>query len=243
VEDPEAPGIHLDAPERWEFREVLRRCPAEVYEVYLWNWSLISVPVRSREDLRECFGGDSFAFAWMGGEYWHFRQRVVESADTALAQGQLASAALGDLAASQRNFTKALELADRLPRLPFLALRMSALPMEHARVRGEGLEAFLPVAEGFLAEEAPENRWVLGTFRALAAELCAEAGREAEALRWLDLALPAIERGPGWAASAQQPDWSRLARRYSQMLRIGWSTPAPPAAPSRPSGPACRSLR
>jgi tetratricopeptide (TPR) repeat protein len=211
VEDPEAPGIHLDAPERWELRDVLRRYPAEVYQVYLWNWSLISVPFRSREDLRECFGDDSFAFAWMGGEYRHFRQRVVESAETALVQGQLAvaalgftvvarvEAALGDLAASERSFTKARELAERLPRLPFLALQMSVLPMEHARVRGEGREAFLPVVEGFLAEEAPENRWVLGTFRVLAAEICAEAGREAEALRWLDLALPAIERGPGWA--------------------------------------------
>jgi class 3 adenylate cyclase/tetratricopeptide (TPR) repeat protein len=211
AEDPEAPGIPLDSPERWELREVLRRYPAEVSDLYLLNWSLISVPFRSREDLREVFGADSFAFCWTGGEYRHFRQRFLETAEAALAEGQLATAALnftvlariegalGDLAASERSFARALELAERLPRLPFVALQMSVVPMEHARVRGEGQGAFLPLVEGFLAEGAPENRWVLGTFRALAADMCAELGREAEALRWLDLALPAIERGPGWA--------------------------------------------
>jgi tetratricopeptide (TPR) repeat protein len=76
---------------------------------------------------------------------------------------------------------------------------MAAVTLEHALVRGEGLEAGLAVVEELLAESAAENRWVMATWRAAGAAICAHLGRGNDALRRLEFTLPAIERGPGWA--------------------------------------------
>jgi tetratricopeptide (TPR) repeat protein len=172
---------------------------------------MISVAVSSREELRRRFAGSPQFRAFAAGEYRQFRQHFADDAEVALAKGQLALAALsytvlariegalGDLEASQRSYAQAVALAERLPPLPFLTIQMSVVPMEHTLVRGENIEAFLPAVEGMLGEAAAENKWVFGTWRAIAADMSARAGRQADALRWLERALPAIERGPGWA--------------------------------------------
>jgi tetratricopeptide (TPR) repeat protein len=213
AEDPDAPGIQLDAPERRELAEVLERHP-EVQETMGRSYMMIVGSVSSREELRTRFASAKTWRAFSAGEYRQFRQIFADDADAALAKGQLALAAisytmaarlegaLGNLEASERNYTLAREVAERLPPLPFLAQQMSVVPMEHYLVRRESPpEAFLPLVERFLKEGALENRWVVGVWRAIAASLSAEAGREAEAMRWLELALPAIERGPGWAVN------------------------------------------
>ena len=56
VEDPDAPGIHLDAPERWELAEVQEHHP-QAQEALGRSYLLISVPVSSREELRRRFAG------------------------------------------------------------------------------------------------------------------------------------------------------------------------------------------
>ena len=57
----------------------------------------------------------------------------------------------------------------------------------------------LPGSEQSLAKDAPENRWLRSVVWAAAASAYAYEGRRDDALRALEQALPAIERGAGWA--------------------------------------------
>jgi tetratricopeptide (TPR) repeat protein len=71
--------------------------------------------------------------------------------------------------------------------------------LDHTLTRGEGYGLLLPGIEQLLAKDAPENRWVRGFEWADAARCYAYEGRRDNALRALEQALPAIERGAGWA--------------------------------------------
>jgi len=57
----------------------------------------------------------------------------------------------------------------------------------------------LPGIEQILAKDAPENRWLRGLGWVSAASAYAYEGRCDDALRALEQALPAIERGAGWS--------------------------------------------
>ena len=167
AEDPDAPGIQLDAPERRELAEVMERDP-EVQEAADRGYTLTVGSVSSREELRTRFASALGWRAFSAGEYRQFRQRYADDADAALAKGQLALAAfsytlaarlegaLGNLEASERSYALACELAERLPPLPFLAMQMSVVPMEHDLVRREASpEAFLSPVEQALSGQGP----------------------------------------------------------------------------------------
>ena len=76
---------------------------------------------------------------------------------------------------------------------------MSVVPLEQAFVRGESFEAFLPLIEDTLSQSTPELRWVMASWRSVAAAASADLGRTEAALRWLADVVPALERAPGSA--------------------------------------------
>jgi len=180
AEDPDSPGIHLDSPERRELGEWSARYPVEFGQYVNKTWSLASVAVSSREEIQARFNGNSAQRSFVAGEYRlfvsHFRQR----ANAELEAGQLAAAALaytvlariecavGELDASARSYAQALELSERLPRFPFLALQMGAATMERNTMVGGGSgtgNTEVIFVEALLTEEAIENRWVMGVWR------------------------------------------------------------------------------
>ncbi len=109
--------------------------------------------------------------------------------------------ALGDLAESERLFARAVEAAGRIPPAPYLVLQMSVVPIEQAMVRREGLMNFLAPAVATIERAEQENAWAMVACKSMVSALAAWSGQEAEAIRWLEGAIPAIESGPGWAAN------------------------------------------
>jgi len=65
--------------------------------------------------------------------------------------------------------------------------------------RGEGHGLVLADVDRFLAEDAPEARWLRAVEWAFAALAYAYEGRVDDALRALERVLPVIERAAGWA--------------------------------------------
>ena len=66
-------------------------------------------------------------------------------------------------------------------------------------MKGEGFEPLLPFAEATLAEDPPEHRLVRALSWAYTACGYACVGRDADALRSLEAAIPGIEQAPGWS--------------------------------------------
>jgi tetratricopeptide (TPR) repeat protein len=107
--------------------------------------------------------------------------------------------ALGNLEASREAFGRASELGERVGNPPLLALVLTGAQLAHTSTRGEGYGLLLPGIERLIAEDPPEIRWLRSVEWAVAARCYAYEGRRDDALRALEQALPAIERGAGWA--------------------------------------------
>jgi len=212
AEDPASPGIAVSSEDTLELSDVAQRTP-EMTSWYLHNWSIVHrAPVQTREEVLQLSGTDPILTWLTAVSPERIRQSVEEmerQAAESLERGQLTAAAMaltmvarlltsiGELETGQARFARALELAERLPPSPFLAMQMSAVPLEQAFIRGESLEAFLPLIEDTASESAPELQWVMAVFRSLAAAVNAELGRTDQALRWLSAVIPALERAPG----------------------------------------------
>jgi tetratricopeptide (TPR) repeat protein len=149
----------------------------------------------------------------VAGEYARALVLLNQFVPLLLERGQLAPAALnltgvahcqsalGNLEASREAFGRASELGERVGNPPLLALLIMNMQLDHAVTRGEGYGLLLPGIEQLLAKDAPENRWLRSLEWAHAARCYAYEGRRDDALRALEQALPAIERGAGWAVA------------------------------------------
>ena len=210
--DPDNPGIHLDLPERRDATRVTLEHWEEAAQMAAQGgnlWLVTTLPWKSRTHVLERAAAVPPILVFWAGEYAGTLDAYRTMVEFVLQQGRVAfaalgltavariEAALGQRAASEQTFTRARDLAGRVPISPFLRLQMAAFPLEHVFVRGKGYEQGLSMIEELVSESAVENRWVMGTMRAAAAATCAHLGRRNDALRWLELALPAIERGPG----------------------------------------------
>ncbi len=214
AEDPASPGIAVGSEDALELIEVALRTP-EMTSWYLHHWSIVHLaPVRTREEGLQLLGYDPILTWLTAPNDEGIRKSMAElerQAAESLERGQLAEAAMaltivarfltsrGELETAQARFARALELADRLPPSPFLALQMSVVPLEQAFVRGESSEAFLPLIEDTLSQSTPELRWVTAAWKSMAAAVNADLGRTEAALRWLADVVPALERAPGSA--------------------------------------------
>ncbi|HYB12240.1 MAG TPA: AAA family ATPase [Myxococcota bacterium] len=209
--DPAFPGIAVDVPERHEIsRTALANLALtlERGEVYSTGGQLV---FKSREDAIERGGMSVDVTAFVAGEYARalalgnqFVGRFLERGQLALAVAVLAGVAhcelaLGNLDASRDAFARASELAERVGNPPALALSLTWVQLDYTWTRGEGYGLLLSGIEQFLANDAPENRSFRGVEWALAALSYAHEARSDDALRALKQALPAIERGAGWA--------------------------------------------
>lgn len=209
--DPELPGIPLDSAERRELSDAMKRLPLEDLDGAL-SIPAVGLIFDSRDEIlqAEQAGGST---VFQAGRYKESFEELSQLAGEFLTAGRLASAALmrivqaryeitfGRLAESERSFAEAMEITGRIPPSPFLALQASVVPIERAFVLGEGQEAFADGAVATVEQSANVNQWVMAAFKSLTANLCAYAGREEEALRWLSQALPAIDHAPGWATN------------------------------------------
>ncbi|HYB12037.1 MAG TPA: hypothetical protein VEG67_01120, partial [Myxococcota bacterium] len=217
--DPDFPGIALDRSERREIsRIVLSNLPSLVERSL--NFPLSALVFESREDAIKRAGEEPLPLVvmpqvmeYIAGEFTRalalanqFAARFVERGQLALAAMSLADlahcqSALGNLAASREAFTHAGEFVERAGNPPILALLVMLVQSDHTWIHGEGYGFLLPGIEQSLADNPPEIRWLRAPVWSFAALAYAYEGHGDNALRAVERALPAIERGAGWAPS------------------------------------------
>ena len=232
AEDPEHPGILVDTPER---REIARFSPLYQPDQALtrgsrprWRsqWDIHE----SRRAVLETAGPDAVnaQIAWAGA-YGDALPLVQRRADAALERGELAAAAadvsvcsrlraaLGELAAAERDLARFGELAKRTGNPLHVVLGRETALFDIAYSRGMGLDLAAAAAERFLAHDDPGRRYFRATTHALAAVLYTFAGRDDDALRAVARALPAVERAGGGVLSYT----SLICRCCEALWRLG----------------------
>ena len=209
--DSELPGIPLDSPERRELSDVLKRLRLDDRDLSFFNPAVGAI-YDSRHEILRAGPVDGYT-RMQAGIYRESFEDLRRGARELLDEGRLATAAMlqvlharyelafGQLANSDRSFAEAMEISRRGPHSPFLAVQASNVRIERAFVLGEGSEAFVDGVIAGIGRSVNVNQWVMAAAKGLAAHLCAEVGREEEALRWLSEVLPAIDRAPGWSAN------------------------------------------
>jgi tetratricopeptide (TPR) repeat protein len=209
--DPTFPGFPIDVPVRHEISRIALANLPLLLQRGAVNPAALQLVFKSREDA--IARGSMFhqVMAFVAGEYARASALGNQFVPLLLELGQLALAAmsltvvahcqsaLGNLEASREAFGRASELGERGGNPPLLALLLTWVQLDHTSTRGEGWGLLLPGLEQFLAKDAPEIRWVRSAEWATAAFAYAYEGRRDDALRALEQALPAIERGAGWA--------------------------------------------
>jgi tetratricopeptide (TPR) repeat protein len=215
--DPTFPGFPLDVPERHEISRIaLANLPLLLQRVAVNPATQLvfiqGLVFKSREDAIARGSMSPQVMAFVAGEHARALALGNQFAPLLLERGQLAPAALsltavahcqsalGNLEASREAFGRASELGERVGNPPVVALALTWVQWDHTWTRGEGYGLLLPGFEQLLAKDAPENRFVRSLQWADAARSYAYVGRRDDALRALEQALPAIERGAGWAA-------------------------------------------
>jgi tetratricopeptide (TPR) repeat protein len=240
--DPTFPGFPLDVPVRHEISRIvlanlpllLQRGAVNPAMPLVFSRGLV---FKSREDAIARGSMFPLVMALVAGEYARYLALGNQLLPLLLERGQLAPAALfltgaalchsalGNLEASREAFGRASELGERVGNPPLLALGIMNMQLAHAFTRGEGYGLLLPGIEQFLAKDAPENRWLRGLEWADAARCYAYEGRRDDALRALEQALPAIERGAGWVVGyggligfVIEPLWVLERRAHVEVL-------------------------
>jgi tetratricopeptide (TPR) repeat protein len=165
----------------------------------------------SREDAIARGSMSSQVLAYIAGECARALAFGNQFVPLLLERGQLALAAvflmdvahcqsaLGNLEASREAFARASERGERVGNPPVMALALSFVQGDHALTCGEGYGLLLPGIERLLVDDPPEICWLRATVWAMAEFVYAYEGRRDDALCALEQALPAIERGAGWA--------------------------------------------
>jgi class 3 adenylate cyclase/tetratricopeptide (TPR) repeat protein len=209
AEDPDDLGIPLDRPERREVARIVPDLPAEERAALFWFR-----PFSSREDVLTHASDDPVFLTVWAGEFRRSLPLWQEQAVRAEQQGQIAWAvsywanaarchnALGDFAAAQAGYDRALALAGRLagPSPQLIQVGAARFEMDAARLE-VGWEDHLRAVQIALQQRAPEYQWVFAAIRATAAAVYARLERTEEALHWLGTLMAPLERAPGWAAN------------------------------------------
>src|SRR5262249_23194219 len=208
--DPDFPGIPLASPERLRVGRELWKLPAlnivpQMLAAYL--------TFRSRDEVLTLAGDQPGALAFWAGDYRRALPLMKDLMSADLERGQIGTAAwdsaiiarlhaaAGDLAGSMDEYARAVALADRAQNPALLRPQVGVVPVNHVIVTGEGWEFILMALDNAIREGGAENYWLAAVQHSIVGHCAARLGRSDEALRRLELTLPAIERAPGSASN------------------------------------------
>ena len=211
VEDPDDPGIFVEAPEQREMWRIIEELPPSQRRGMQGP-----APV-NREDVLSRFAGNPFALASQAGEYRRCLRPLAELAERRVRQGQLAQGAyawatlarchnaLGDFPAARNAYDHARELAARVPDPnPGLWFGFTWFEMNLAVDDWQDDEASSQMravwqqgdGRAFMAASG-----IAAAGRAMAAHGFARGGLPEESVQSLGAILVALERG------APSPPW------------------------------------
>ena len=200
AEDVENPGIPFDTPERREAAGILRAArldplgPAPMEAVF-----------DSRDEALE--GSNLVVLTIWGGEYGRAIPLCQAQVAEAESLGRVARAArawatlawchvsLGRLSEAREAVERGEALAARLGQPIFAVLQARQFL---SLALDEGWEDLLAVYGGVVTSTNPALAWAKGFAYANAARMAARLGQAEDALRWLGLAVPWLERAPAW---------------------------------------------
>jgi class 3 adenylate cyclase/tetratricopeptide (TPR) repeat protein len=200
---PNFPGIPLDTPVRREITRVV------LQEPHSW-WSPENLAIASRRDVLEQCSDHWYSIVYLAGEFRRGLSLWFEELEQLLSRGAVASAAnmlthlsrlhsaLGNVSAAAECVDRASALAERVTGAA-LPANLGSTRADLAFTRGESFEPLLPVGEAVVEENLPELRFARAVTCAYLACGYAHAGRDTDARKSLEAAIPGIERAPGWS--------------------------------------------
>jgi tetratricopeptide (TPR) repeat protein len=203
AEDPQHPGIPHDTAERRESARILRAARLD---------PLAHGPTEGVLDSREeAFESENlFVLAYWAGEYARCTPLFRSEAEQAEHAGRLVraarawcgatgcGAALGKVAEAREALRRAQSLASRLaiPLVPVMSAQENI-----ASVVDEGWDELLAIFGPLATTTEPALAWGLGTVSAVSARAAARAGRPDEAITYLQLLRPWLEKAPAWTTN------------------------------------------
>jgi hypothetical protein len=225
--DSVRPGIPIDTPLRREISQgIIEHLHALGGAAAAETWRIFfAVVFDSRAQALAALPDEPASLAFLGGDYERAFELCRGEEAAAETWGGLRSAllfhtmvhleiALGELATAQKRLARLEAVARQLEAPPINEVPLAATAATLALCRGDGLEHALAWLERTLPPvDFPPARFFLAPFRALAALCCAWLGRREDAERWLALALPMLDAGPGWA-----PNYSVTVNAASEVL-------------------------
>jgi tetratricopeptide (TPR) repeat protein len=217
AEDPEHPGIPFESPERAEAARILREARLDP----LGPGPMEAVFHSRDEALRS---SNLSVLAFWAGEYDTVLPQFEVEAKRALARSQLARAARcsvfcaachlaqGRLDEGQRALEEGKALAARVGQPIFVVLQIQ----EFLTVAtDEGLEELAAVLAPLATADVPAIAWARGYVYADLARITARMGQDREALRYLGLLIPWLERAPAWSGG-----FSNMASHAAEVLWV-----------------------
>jgi tetratricopeptide (TPR) repeat protein len=203
AEDPDHPGIPLDTAERREAARILRLARLD---------PMAPSPMEAVFDHREdVFESDSLlVLTCWGGEFAHCLPRFKAEAEEAERVGRLVRAAralagagscevaLGLVTQAKETLARADALSSRLA-TPLITVVFAQEFL--ASVLDEGWDRLLAVFGPLAASTHPTLAWARGNAAAVAARAAARLGKTEEAIGFLQIVVPWLERAPAWTAN------------------------------------------
>ena len=203
AEDPQYPGIPLETPERLEAAAIVRAARLDP----LGPAPMEAVLTRRDDALSS---GNLIVLGQYYGDYAHIGPLFRAEMEKALAKGQLARAAraAAALAWNHAALGRFDEMNDAIKQAEALEARLG-MPVPLilqakeviATATDEGLEAIAAAAAPLTERVIPALAWLKGGLYAWSARIAARLGHPDEALRWLGLLVPWLERAPAWTIS------------------------------------------
>jgi len=203
AEDPQHPGIPHDTSERRESARILRAARLD---------PLAHGPMEGVLDSREeAFESENlFVLTYWAGEYARCKPLFRSEAEQAERAGRLVraarawcgatgcGAALGKVAEAREALRRAQLVASRLaiPLVPVMSAQENI-----ASVLDEGWDELLAIFGPLATTTEPALAWGLGTVSAISARAAARAGRPDEAITYLQLLRPWLEKAPAWTTN------------------------------------------
>ncbi|HYB12525.1 MAG TPA: AAA family ATPase [Myxococcota bacterium] len=232
--DPESLGMPVDSPEVRELSGIIRASGGRVEVSSGSTYTYLAF--ESRRAVLDLTTSSPARLAFQAGEYRQaldlYRSAVAKAlergelalASMALANGARLHLALGEFAAADDWYGRALPLGERVGNRPFIALQLLGYPFERAAMHGEGFEqlAGLTAAAG---TGALENRRLRATVGAGSAYTSALLGNASDAQTLLSRIERAIDLTPGWAVNylfliywSAYAVWELDLARYAPLL-------------------------
>jgi len=203
VDSPEQRAATLAALDHWESIDPTRKA----------GLSLVGLAFESRGEVLERAGDTGVFLALWAGEYERAIPMLHENVRQSQTHAEMAAsyfylstiarlhAALGRIPEAR----KSLEVSERhlqgLPPAPTFQVARASTRAQVAHAQGTGYEDVLPLFADLTGSPDEATKWLMPTVLSVAAETYALAGREQEALRLLQAALPGMIRSPGWMTS------------------------------------------